>query len=152
MEGGKVEMGWLRDTFPDPDEDSTKIERIRYVRAYILQLIGGYLMPHTSWSRAHLRWLLKLVDFRAAGELSWGSAVLATLYQEIWNHPASHARLPSSLEDIRLLLNQRSEAQFQWTPYEDLTIRAVISEEFLQNSNAWHVKVVLINYATVELH
>ncbi|MFQ6651918.1 hypothetical protein Gotur_024041, partial [Gossypium turneri] len=111
MEGGKVEMGWLRDTFPDPDEDSTKIERIRYVRAYILQLIGGYLMPHTSWSRAHLRWLLKLVDFRAAGELSWGSAVLATLYQEIWNHPASHARLPSSLEDIRLLLNQRSEAQ-----------------------------------------
>ena len=28
MEGGKVEMGWLRDTFPDPDEDSTEIERI----------------------------------------------------------------------------------------------------------------------------
>ncbi|MFQ6621352.1 hypothetical protein Gotur_001870 [Gossypium turneri] len=83
MEGGKVEMGWLRDTFPDPNEDSTEIERIRYARAYILQLIGGYLMPDTSRSHVHPRWLLKLVDFRAAGELSWGSAILATLYWEM---------------------------------------------------------------------
>ncbi|MFQ6630728.1 hypothetical protein Gotur_009663, partial [Gossypium turneri] len=30
IEGGKIEMGWLRDTFPNPDEDSTEIERIRY--------------------------------------------------------------------------------------------------------------------------
>ncbi|MFQ6630732.1 hypothetical protein Gotur_009663, partial [Gossypium turneri] len=28
IEGGKIEMGWLRDTFPNPDEDSTEIERI----------------------------------------------------------------------------------------------------------------------------
>ncbi|MFQ6658500.1 hypothetical protein Gotur_027738, partial [Gossypium turneri] len=107
-----------------------------------------------SRSRVHLRWLLKLVDFRAAGELSWGSAVLATLYREMcgatrpskvkiggclsllqswarfcfpflrhrvdhpytfplittWNHLASYARLPTSLEDIRLLLDQQSEA------------------------------------------
>ncbi|MFQ6660951.1 hypothetical protein Gotur_029279, partial [Gossypium turneri] len=67
-----------------------------------------------------------------------------------WNHPASYRGLPSELEDIRLLLEQRSEAEFQWTPYEDPTIRAVIPEEFLQNLNAWHAKVVLINYATVE--
>ncbi|MFQ6657050.1 hypothetical protein Gotur_026884 [Gossypium turneri] len=83
MEGGKIEMGWLRDTFLDPDEDSTEIERIRYAWAYILQLIGGYLMPDMSRSRVHLRWLLKLVDFGAAGEMSWGSAVLATLYREM---------------------------------------------------------------------
>ncbi|MFQ6667962.1 hypothetical protein Gotur_033804 [Gossypium turneri] len=83
MEGGKIEMGWLRDTFPDLDEDSTEIERIRYARAYILQLIGGYLMPDTSRSHVHLRWLLKLIDFRADGEMSWGSTVLATLYREM---------------------------------------------------------------------
>ncbi|MFQ6641194.1 hypothetical protein Gotur_014997 [Gossypium turneri] len=40
-------------------------------------------MPNLSWGRVHLRWLLKLVDFRAAGELSWVSAVLATLYREM---------------------------------------------------------------------
>ncbi|MFQ6662759.1 hypothetical protein Gotur_030507 [Gossypium turneri] len=73
-------MGWLRDTFPDPDEDSTEIERIRYAWAYILQLIGDYLMLDTSRSRVHLRWLLKLVDFRVFGEMSWGSAVLVMLY------------------------------------------------------------------------
>ncbi|KAG8482198.1 hypothetical protein CXB51_026806 [Gossypium anomalum] len=32
--------------------------------------------------------------------------------------------------------------EFQWTPYEDPTIRAVIPDEYLQNPNAWHVKVL----------
>ncbi|MBA0876599.1 hypothetical protein Goshw_009152 [Gossypium schwendimanii] len=44
----------------------------------------GYLMPDLSRNLVHLRWLLKLVDFRAIGEFSWGSAVLATLYQEMY--------------------------------------------------------------------
>ena len=83
MDGGKVQMGWLRATFPGLNENSTEFERIRYAQSYILQIIGGYLMADTSRSRVHLRWLLKLVDFRAAGELSWGSAVLATLYREM---------------------------------------------------------------------
>ncbi|MFQ6653767.1 hypothetical protein Gotur_024999, partial [Gossypium turneri] len=34
----------------------------------------------------------------------------------------------------------------------DSAIRAVILEEFLQNRNAWHAKVALINYTTVEMH
>ncbi|MBA0867421.1 hypothetical protein Goshw_030218 [Gossypium schwendimanii] len=52
--------------------------------AYILEMIGGYLMPDLSQNLIHLRWLLKLVDFRVAGEFSWGSAVLATLYPEMY--------------------------------------------------------------------
>ncbi|MBA0618502.1 hypothetical protein Godav_027837 [Gossypium davidsonii] len=110
-------------------------------------------MPDLSRNLVHLRWLLKLVDFRTAGELSWGSVMLATLYREMceatkpnkakiggclslqqlwarWNHSPSYAGIPTAVEDIRLLLDQRSEAHFQWTPYEDLTIRAVISDEF----------------------
>ncbi|MBA0634165.1 hypothetical protein Godav_029487 [Gossypium davidsonii] len=46
-------------------------------------MIGGYLMSDLSRNLAHLRWLLKLVNFRAVGEFSWGSAVLATLYREM---------------------------------------------------------------------
>ncbi|MBA0878589.1 hypothetical protein Goshw_019055 [Gossypium schwendimanii] len=76
-------MGWLRDTFPDSNDDSTEVERIRYARAYIFQIIGGYLMSDLSRNFVHLRWLLKLVDFRAAGEFRWGSAVLATLYRKM---------------------------------------------------------------------
>ncbi|KAK5776683.1 hypothetical protein PVK06_044644 [Gossypium arboreum] len=150
INGGRIEMGWLRDTFSKPDDDSTELEKIRYARAYILQIIG-------------------------AGEFSWGSAVLATLYREMceatrpnkvkiggclsllqswarWNYSASYARLPTCLEDIRLLLEQQSEAQFQWTPYEDPAIRVVIPDEYLQNPNAWHVKVLLVNFAIVEMH
>ncbi|MFQ6650392.1 hypothetical protein Gotur_022119, partial [Gossypium turneri] len=74
------------------------------------------------------------------------------IYLIRWNHSASYVGIPTSLDDIRLLLDQQSEAQFQWTPYEDPTIRAVISDEYFQNLNIWHVKVLLINYATIEMH
>ncbi|MFQ6643882.1 hypothetical protein Gotur_018312 [Gossypium turneri] len=40
-------------------------------------------MLELSRNLVHLRWLLKLVDFRVAGEFSWGSAMLATLYREM---------------------------------------------------------------------
>ncbi|KAH1122141.1 hypothetical protein J1N35_005301 [Gossypium stocksii] len=69
-----------------------------------------------------------------------------------WNHLASYVGIPTSLEDIRLLLDQRSEEQFEWTPYEDPTIRAVIPDEFFQNPNIWHVKVPIVTYAIMEMH
>ncbi|MBA0746589.1 hypothetical protein Gogos_009094 [Gossypium gossypioides] len=46
-------------------------------------MIGGYLMPDLSRNLVHLRWLLKPLIFRAAGEFSWGYAMLATLYREM---------------------------------------------------------------------
>ncbi|MBA0775615.1 hypothetical protein Gotri_010736 [Gossypium trilobum] len=63
-------MGWLRDTFPKSGNDSIEVERIQYVRAYILEMIRGYLMPNLSRNLVHLRWLLKLVDFRVADKFS----------------------------------------------------------------------------------
>ncbi|MBA0856773.1 hypothetical protein Goshw_002810, partial [Gossypium schwendimanii] len=41
---------------------------------------------------------------------------------------------------------------FQWTPYKDPEIRAVIPDEYFQNPNAWHVKVLLVNFTIVEMH
>ncbi|KAG8486315.1 hypothetical protein CXB51_019657 [Gossypium anomalum] len=70
----------------------------------------------------------------------------------IFTPSTSYVGIPTTLEDIRLLLDQRLEVHFQWTLYEDQTIRAVIPDEFFQNLNIWHVKVSLINYATVEMH
>ncbi|MBA0808910.1 hypothetical protein Gohar_024610 [Gossypium harknessii] len=46
-------------------------------------MIRGYLMLDLSRNLVHLRWLLKLVDFRAVGKFSWGSAILAPLYWEM---------------------------------------------------------------------
>ncbi|KAG8472750.1 hypothetical protein CXB51_034645 [Gossypium anomalum] len=170
--GGQIEMSWLQDTFPELGNDLIELERIRYAGAYILEMIGCYLMPDLSRNLIHLRWLLKLVDFRVAGKLSWGSTVLAPLYREMcratspnkakfggclsllqswaeWNHLVSYVGIPTALEDIRFLLDQRSEAQFQWTPYEDPAIRAVISEEFFQNPNIWYVNVPLSEYIKI---
>ncbi|KAG8483172.1 hypothetical protein CXB51_022149 [Gossypium anomalum] len=67
----------------------------------------------------------------------------------MWNHSASYVGIPIALEDIRLPLDQRSEVH---TPYEDPAIQAVIPDEFFQNPNILHVKVLFINYATVEMH
>ncbi|MBA0712627.1 hypothetical protein Golax_011714 [Gossypium laxum] len=55
---------------PRAGGDLTEVERIRYAQAYIIEIIGGYLMPDLSRNLIHLRWLLKLVDFRAAVKLS----------------------------------------------------------------------------------
>ncbi|MBA0799872.1 hypothetical protein Gohar_010359, partial [Gossypium harknessii] len=41
--GGRIEMGCLRETFLELGDDSTKVERIRYAQAYIIEIIGGYL-------------------------------------------------------------------------------------------------------------
>ncbi|KAH1107973.1 hypothetical protein J1N35_011741, partial [Gossypium stocksii] len=67
----------------DPTLDSTKVQREKHARVYILMIIGGLLMSDKSRNLVHLRWLLKLVDFREAGELSWGSVVLAKLNRKM---------------------------------------------------------------------
>ncbi|XP_052478404.1 serine/threonine-protein phosphatase 7 long form homolog [Gossypium raimondii] len=103
--------------------------------------IGGCLSLLQSWARFRFPFLRPRVNHPYTFPLVTR-----------WNHPVSYRGIPTELEDIRLLLEQRSEAEFQWTPYEDPAVRAVIPEEFLQNPNAWHVKVLLINYATVEPH
>ncbi|MFQ6624160.1 hypothetical protein Gotur_003471 [Gossypium turneri] len=52
--GGRVKMSWLRDTFSEQGNDSTEVEKIQYARAYILEMIGGYLMPDLSRNLVHL--------------------------------------------------------------------------------------------------
>ncbi|MBA0647063.1 hypothetical protein Goklo_014974 [Gossypium klotzschianum] len=48
-------MGWLRDTFSEPKNYWTEVERIRCAQAYIFEMIGGYLMLDLSRNLIHLR-------------------------------------------------------------------------------------------------
>ncbi|MBA0636302.1 hypothetical protein Godav_000083 [Gossypium davidsonii] len=90
-------------TIPKPGNDSTEVKRIRYARAYIIEMIGGSLMSDLSRNLIHLRWLLKLVDFRATDKLSWGFAVLATLYREMCRAtPPNKAKIGSCLSLLKL--------------------------------------------------
>ncbi|MBA0848796.1 hypothetical protein Goshw_007329 [Gossypium schwendimanii] len=77
---GRIKTSWFRRNFGGLDEDLTEVKREQHARAYILQIIGGILMLDRSRNLVHLMWLLKLVNFREAGELNWGFAMLAILY------------------------------------------------------------------------
>ncbi|MBA0620280.1 hypothetical protein Godav_006030 [Gossypium davidsonii] len=50
----------------------------QHARAYILMIIRALLMPDKSQNLVYLRWLLKIVGFREANELSGWSVVLAS--------------------------------------------------------------------------
>ncbi|MBA0621854.1 hypothetical protein Godav_007441 [Gossypium davidsonii] len=107
-------------------------------------MIRGYLMSDLSRNLVHLR-ATPPTKAKIKGCLSllqsWAQFLFPFLLPQVdhphtfplitrWNHLTSYVGIPTALEDIRLLLNQRSEAQFQWTPYEDPKIRAVILDEF----------------------
>ncbi|KAL0905518.1 hypothetical protein M5K25_023942 [Dendrobium thyrsiflorum] len=58
---------------------------LQHVRAYILFMIGCFLIPDTSRSHVLLQWLSLLLDVDMFGRMSIGSAVLAHLYRELCN-------------------------------------------------------------------
>ncbi|MBA0849550.1 hypothetical protein Goshw_017386 [Gossypium schwendimanii] len=60
--------------------------------------------------------------------------------------------VPTELEDIRLLLDQRSEVDFEWMQYFESKIQECIPTDSFANCNIWHVKMPLIVFATVEMH
>ncbi|MBA0877747.1 hypothetical protein Goshw_014686 [Gossypium schwendimanii] len=80
-------------------------------------MIGGYLMPDLSRNLIHLRWLLKRVDFRVRLPITttiMGSVSLSifTSSNEIPIYIPTHNKvgIPTALENIWLLLDQRLEA------------------------------------------
>ncbi|KAG8481055.1 hypothetical protein CXB51_025867 [Gossypium anomalum] len=137
INGGRIEIGWLRDTFPKLNNDSTELEKIRYARAYILEMIGGYLMPDLSRNHQHYtgRYAGRRDRIKPKLEDAYGTVSLSIF---------------TSLSEPPVYIPTKNE--FQWTPYEDPTIQTVIPDEFFQNLNIWHVNVPLINYAIVEMH
>ncbi|MFQ6639389.1 hypothetical protein Gotur_016361 [Gossypium turneri] len=137
--GGRAVTIGIVDTFPEQGNDSTEVERIRYARAYILKIIRGYLMSDLSRNLVHLRWLLKLIDFKAAGEFSWVSAIQnrrLTITTTIMGSVSLSIFTSSSGPPIYILTHNET----------------VVLDEFFQNLNIWHVKVLLVNHATIEIH
>ncbi|KAG8473347.1 hypothetical protein CXB51_035459 [Gossypium anomalum] len=86
--GARIDMNCLKRNFSGLDADSIEVQREQHTQAYVFMIIGGLLMPNKSRNLVHLRWLLKLVDFREEGKLSWGSAVLNNRYEFLLTHEA----------------------------------------------------------------
>ncbi|MBA0733999.1 hypothetical protein Gogos_017953 [Gossypium gossypioides] len=66
-----------------------------------------------------------------------------------WNHGLSYVGLPDELEDVRILLDQCSETEFEWMSYANSEIISCIPLEVLENQEMWNVKVALVVYAIV---
>ena len=91
--GSRIRMRWLEEQFGDlANHIENPIQFHRYVRAYILRLIGGVLFPDKSSTLVPLRYLPLLDNFTEAGQYSWGSAALAYLYRELCNATAPDAK------------------------------------------------------------
>lgn len=63
-------------TFPELLDDANNVQLQCFTHAYVLQLIGDYLMPNTTTTKVYLMYLLHLLDFEKYSKLSWGFAVL----------------------------------------------------------------------------
>ncbi|KAF1878014.1 hypothetical protein Lal_00041763, partial [Lupinus albus] len=51
----------------------------QHARAFILRMIGGFIMPNTSGSRVHLMYIPLLDELSEKFDYNWGSAILAWL-------------------------------------------------------------------------
>lgn len=80
--GRRLKLSWLQTQFP-VDENSSEEEVGYATRAYILELIGGVLMPDKSGNLVHSQYLPFIGTFRYSRECSWGSAILSFLYREM---------------------------------------------------------------------
>ncbi|PKU63583.1 Serine/threonine-protein phosphatase 7 long form like [Dendrobium catenatum] len=77
-------LRWLRWTFYRESYDDLAPEIfLRHVRAYILFMIGCFLISDTSRSHVSLQWLPLLADVDSFSRMSIGGAVLAHLYREL---------------------------------------------------------------------
>ncbi|MBA0620225.1 hypothetical protein Godav_005982, partial [Gossypium davidsonii] len=125
--GARIDMNLLKRNFGGLDGELSKVQKVKHARKYIDMIIEGLLMPNKSRNLVHLRWLLKLMEFKEVGELSWGvSRVSNIVSRDAWNHELSYLGLLEKLQDIWILLDQRSEVE--------------------------HVKLPLVVYTTMEIY
>ncbi|KAL4281637.1 hypothetical protein GQ457_03G031160 [Hibiscus cannabinus] len=103
--------------------------------------ISGCLLLLQSWAWYRMPFLRPIVK---------GSFVFPLVLT--WSSDLSHRDIPDELRDIRLLIDQKAKAEFEWMPYSNAALRACIPPELSAPLDIWHATVPLICYATVEWH
>ncbi|MFQ6626915.1 hypothetical protein Gotur_004822, partial [Gossypium turneri] len=79
-----LRFSWLKANFQHLPSTANEWEVMQAVRAYIMHLIGGVLMPDANTSTVHLMYSPLLSNLHNTRSYSWGSAVLAMLYCELY--------------------------------------------------------------------
>ncbi|QHO36373.1 uncharacterized protein DS421_9g283280 [Arachis hypogaea] len=78
-----IKLKWLRTRLQQMPLELDDNGLMQYARCYILDLLGGVLLPDKANNTVHVRYLPLLADFDAIGTYSWGSAVLCWLYRSM---------------------------------------------------------------------
>ncbi|XP_016706333.2 protein MAIN-LIKE 1-like [Gossypium hirsutum] len=79
-----LQFTWLKTKYGQLSVTATEGELMCAAQAYIMHIIGGEIMPDASNDKVHLMYLPLLVDLSSVSSYSWGSAVLAVLYRELY--------------------------------------------------------------------
>ncbi|KAK5793558.1 hypothetical protein PVK06_034708 [Gossypium arboreum] len=78
-----LRFSWLKANFEHLPSIAIEREVMCAIRAYIMHIIGGLLMPNANNNKVHLMYLPLLFDLHTISSYSWGSIVLAMLYREL---------------------------------------------------------------------
>ncbi|MFQ6666876.1 hypothetical protein Gotur_033079 [Gossypium turneri] len=78
-----IKFTWLKAKIGQLSVNVSEGELMCAARAYIMHMIGAVLMSDANGDSVHLMYLPLLADLSTARSYSWGSAVLAMLYQEL---------------------------------------------------------------------
>ncbi|KAG5555278.1 hypothetical protein RHGRI_012721 [Rhododendron griersonianum] len=146
-----IKFKWLRDTFEELEDGATEDDVKFFAKAYILYLLGTFVLPNNSGSNVPGIYLTLLEDFEGIRRLSWGSSMLALLIENLKKDPSKsdvvnlggnaallqfppdlsflekHLKLKKSLTNIfhgRIFANYRPNycpQQFDGVPSCDLT-------------------------------
>ncbi|XP_057720263.1 protein MAIN-LIKE 1-like [Arachis stenosperma] len=174
-----VNCSWFQETFgecPDGADDETVR---RYVRAYIMMLLGTQLFGDKSGNRIHIRWLPYVARLEEMGTYSWGSAALAWLYRCMCRVANRHVVKPSGYETFscplasrwsgynpsgsekgprvemwRLRIDRLQDGEFIWMPYTTPDVLQVVHPEVLEPRHMalWRSVTALIYFAVIEWH
>ncbi|XP_016752686.1 protein MAINTENANCE OF MERISTEMS-like [Gossypium hirsutum] len=78
-----LRFSWLKVNFEHLSSTANEWKVMQAVRAYIMHLIEGVLMPDANGSTVHLMYLPLLSNLHNTRSYSWGSEVLAMQYREL---------------------------------------------------------------------
>ncbi|XP_016690749.1 serine/threonine-protein phosphatase 7 long form homolog [Gossypium hirsutum] len=171
-----IKFTWLKGKICGLSATVSEGELMCVARAYIMHMIGAVLMPDVNGDSVHLSYLPLLADFSIARLYSWGSAVLATLYRELFRATEQQVkdiggclillqswalyRMPwttrpgigksSDVPIYRLRIEQHAREGFIWMPYWRPKIANVVPSSALVDSHIWCTNTPIINFNVVE--
>ncbi|CAN0874835.1 Protein MAIN-LIKE 2 [Linum grandiflorum] len=79
-DGGRVQMRWLHGSFYSCTDIEDGPQFLQYACAYMLSIIGAFLLVDRSSAYVHCQYLLA---FRKRRPFVWGAAVLSWMYREL---------------------------------------------------------------------